>query len=254
MRVAIVSGRYPSTRFDSSVNHKLYADTFGYTYIHCNWPTKAKNPYLNKIYYVLAYLELFDYVIWIDDDAFFFDFDSDIMQYAPVNEKFISFCKSPSYKSLKTYLSSGQFIVKSKELSRQFFLDILKQDLNKIKAWWTNDLGYFSNGDQDIIVYLLLTNNNYIGKCVLFDYKKFNSRFENISTEDIHKPLILHFTGKPNIKWNNYLKLQAEQNLMPSLVKNSILSEFGLPIWQPKQKKSIKKRLKHFIKKVLKWS
>lgn len=254
MNVGVISGRYPITEFDSSINHKLYADTYGYTYIHCNWPTQAKNPYLNKIYYVLAYLELFDYVIWIDDDAFFFDFDTDIMQYAPQDQKFISFCKSPSYKPLKTYLSSGQFIVKSNALSKQFFQDILKQDLNKIKTWWTDDLGYFSNGDQDIMVYLLLINNNYIGKCQLFDYQKFNSRFENVFLEDIHKPLVLHFTGKPNIKQENYLRLQIEYKLMPSLVENTILAKFGLPIWQPKQKISYKRRLKQYLKQVLKWS
>ena len=72
--VAIISGRFPQTTFNSSVNHKLYADTFGYDYIHCNWPTKAKNVYLNKIYYILQYIKKYDYIVWIDDDAFFFDF------------------------------------------------------------------------------------------------------------------------------------------------------------------------------------
>lgn len=252
--VAIVSGRYPITRFDSSVNHKLYADTYNYTYINCNWPTKAKNPYLNKIHYILTYIDLFDYIIWIDDDAFFFDFDRDIMTYAPKEDAFISFCKSPDFKSLKTYLSSGQFIVKCNATAKQFFIDILHQDLDSIKKWWTDDLGYFTNGDQDIMVYLLLTNSKYINKSNLYNYKEFNSRFENVSKEDVHKPLILHFTGKPNIKWNNYLKLQSEFKLMPSLVDDSILSKFGLPVWKPKTKKSFKKTIKQTVKRVLRWS
>lgn len=254
MRIGVISGRYPITEFDSSVNHKLYADTYGYTYIHCNWPTKAKNPYLNKIYYILTYLDLFDYIIWIDDDAFFFDFEKDIMTYAPKEEKFISFCKSPNFKDLKTYLSSGQFIVKSNDISKQFFKDILNQDLIKIKNWWNKDLGYFTNGDQDIMVYLLLTDQKYLNKCDLYDYKKFNSRFENVYQEDIHKPLILHFTGKPHIKRDNYTKLQSKLKLRASLVDNSMLSEYGLPVWRPKQKKGFKKRLKQYLKKVLKWS
>jgi len=252
--VAIISGRYPITEFDSAVNHKLYADTYGYTYIHCNWPSKAKNPYLNKIHYILAYIDLFDYIIWIDDDAFFYDFSQDIMQYAPKEDAFISFCKSPDFKPLKTYLSSGQFIVRSNTLAKGFFQDILKEDLNKIKDWWTQDLGYFTNGDQDIMVYLLLDNDKYKDKSDLYNYKNFNSRFENIYIEDIHKPLILHFTGKPHIKWENYIKLQSDYKLMPSLIDNAILSEFGLPVWRPKVKKNFITRIKQAVKKVLRWS
>lgn len=250
-KVAIVSGRFPATKFDSPINHKLYADTYGYTYINCNWPSKAKNPYLNKIYYVLAYLDFFDFIIWIDDDAFFFDFDQDIMQYAPVGENFISFCKSPDFKPLKTYLSSGQFIVKSGAQAKAFFLDILNQDLRKIKNWWTEDLGYFTNGDQDIIVYLLLTHLKYKEKGDYHNYKKFNSRFENLYLEDIHKPLILHFTGKPPIKWANYLKVQSKYKLMPSLVDDAVLVKFDLPVWSKTKKQGLKKSLKQFFKKRL---
>ncbi|WP_336127220.1 hypothetical protein [Mesoflavibacter sp. CH_XMU1422-2] len=246
MKVVIISGRYPETTFDSSVNHKLYADKFGYTYIHCNWPTKAKNLYLNKIYYLLAYFDFFDYLIWIDDDAFFFDFDKDVMDYKPKNNAFISLCKSPTFKTLKTPFSSGQFILQCNSLSKDFLKCVINQNLQEVKSWWQSELGYFTNGDQDAMVYLLHTQQKFINGLDLHDYKTFNSRFENLEQTDVHQPLILHFTGKPEIKIKNYNLTQKKLNLTSSLVPVNYLKEYTLP--KKSRKKLFYKRLLIFLK------
>ena len=230
MNVCIISGRYPLTNFESYINHKIYADKFGYSYIHCNWPTARSNHYFNKVVYVLSYLEFFDYIVWIDDDAFFFDFEKDIMQFAPRNDSFISFCKSPSHKELKTFLSSGQFIVKCNELSKRFFKSVLNTELTEVEKWWKEDLGYFTNGDQDIIIYLLLQNEDYKHKMDLYDYKSFNSRCENLFEVDPHKPFILHFTGRGKTKAENYKLVQQKLNLHPSLVSNLMLGTYNVKI------------------------
>jgi len=228
MSTCIISGRFPITEFEANVNHKIYADTYDYSYIHCNWPTTLKNVYLNKIAYILHYIDRYDYIVWIDDDAFFFDFEKDIMDYAPKNDSFISLCESPSFKDLKTYFSSGQFIVKSSDLSKRFFKDVLSTELSVVKKWWTDELGYFTNGDQDIMIYLLLENEQYKGKLDLFDYKCFNSRRENLFQIDVHKPLVLHFTGRGPEKRKNYIETQIKCNLHRSLVSNSILEKYGI--------------------------
>ncbi|MDT0557339.1 hypothetical protein RM697_01685 [Ichthyenterobacterium sp. W332] len=246
MKVCVISGRHPKTKFESSINHKIYAEKHQYSYIHCDFPTKAKNPYFNKIYYILSYLDLFEYIIWIDDDAFFLNFDKDIMDYLPTGNNFISFCKSPDFKKLKTYLSSGQFILKSNKLSKSFLNDVLKVNLKDVKKWWYDDLGYFSNGDQDAIIFLLKTNTDYNNKYMLFNYKEFNSRPENLFGIDTHKPLILHFTGKPNIKKKKYLKVQTEYKLSPSLVQEKYLKDYKII----PNKKNRKKKL---VSKLYKW-
>ena len=254
MKVCIVSGRYPATGFDSAINHKMYAEQYGYTYAHCNWPTKADSPYLNKIHYIQEYFDLFDYIIWIDDDAFFYDFGKDIMQYAPTEDNFISFCKSPSYKELKTYLSSGQFIIKCDSVGKKFLNLVLNQSLKEVKKWWKEELGYFSNGDQDIIIYLLLIDNSFKGKFKLYDYKCFNSRAENVFDIEVHKPLILHFTGKPKVKIASYLKIQKKCTLSPALVPKELQKHYMI-INSIKNHSNFKKlllRLKRGINKFLK--
>ncbi|WP_375234790.1 hypothetical protein [Winogradskyella sp.] len=143
MKVCIISGRHPITEFDSATNHRLYADFHGYNYIHCNFPTKAFNPYFNKIYYILYYIDFFDYLIWIDVDAFFIDFSKDIMQFAPKDNKFLSACRSPDFKELKTFLSSGQLILKCNNIAKEFLKKVITIDLKIVKEWWFDELGFF---------------------------------------------------------------------------------------------------------------
>ncbi|TXG38865.1 putative nucleotide-diphospho-sugar transferase [Seonamhaeicola maritimus] len=248
MKVCILSGRYPGTQFESTINHKLYADKYSYSYIHCNYPTKAKNPYLNKIHYILSYIDLFDYIVWIDDDAFFLDFENDIMQYLPDENVFMSICRSPTFKKIKTFFSSGQFILRCNKKSKRFLEDALEVNLVEVKSWWTKDLGYFSNGDQDIFIYLFLTQEIYMKKYKLFDYKAFNSRYENLFEKDIHKPLIIHFTGVPKIKKYNYIKTQQKLNLHASLVPLGWLENYKLHM------RNSNFRLKKWrLKKLIKW-
>ncbi|WP_242131697.1 glycosyltransferase family 77 protein [Aestuariivivens marinum] len=259
MQVCIISGRYPATTFSSAINHKVYADLFGYTYIHCNYPTKTRNPYFNKINYILQYIDLYDYMVWIDDDAFFVDFNKDIMLFAPQENHFISLCKSPSFKTLKTYLSSGQFILKCNTISKQFLSEALSLDLGLVKSWWRKELGYFTNGDQDAIIYLLHERQVYKNRYMLHDYKAFNSRCENLFEKDIHKPFIIHFTGRGPTKQKNLLNTQKRLNLHASLVPNSILKEYGIDIKEIYDYKNdkvsfrlilakVKKRLKKWLK------
>lgn len=257
MTTCIISGRFPETEFKSYINHKAYADIFGYSYVHCNWPTYLKNNYFNKIIYILTYLDFFDNIIWIDDDAFFFDFEKDIMDYAPKNNSFISLCKSPSHKELKTVFSSGQFILKSNELSKRFLKDVLNTNLNLVRDWWKDELGYFSNGDQDCMLYLLLENENYKSRMDLYDYKCFNSRWENVFSVDVHKPLILHFTGRGKTKQRNYIKAQNSLNLHPSLVSNTILKSYNIKVYDNYKvecEEVFKKTfLSKLIRKISKW-
>lgn len=247
MKVCILSGRYPATSFNSAINHRIYADRHNYVYIHCNWPNKIKNPYLNKVYYILEYIDFFDYIFWIDDDAFFWDLEKDILDYANEGEICFSFCSSPTYKELKTYLSSGQFLIKSNDISKSFLNDVLKTNIEEVKNWWSSDLGFFSNGDQDIMIYLFHTSDKYKNTYKLYDYKFFNSRVENLYNIDKHHPFILHFTGKKDIKTQNYIKVAKDFDLHTSLVAKEILEQYPL-VAEPNRRKKNK-----FIRRLKKW-
>src|SRR4051794_22377744 len=171
--ICVVSGRYPASSFDSYVNHRVYCDRHGYTYVYCNWPTRARNPYFNKLEYLRHYYRHFEFLFWIDDDAFFMDLDKSLEQYLPSSDQFLSICASPDYKKIHTYVSSGQFALRCSDVGRTFLDDVTRVDLDAVKRWWQPELGFFSNGDQDAMVYLLRTKPEYADGYVRHHYKLF---------------------------------------------------------------------------------
>ncbi|WP_375234791.1 hypothetical protein [Winogradskyella sp.] len=77
-----------------------------------------------------------------------------------------------------------------------------------------------------------MEDDKFKDKYRLYDYKNFNSRFENIEDLDVHKPLVLHFTGRGKRKQSHYKQSQKLLNMHPSLVENSILIKYGIEINQ----------------------
>src|SRR5690606_12215220 len=134
-KVCVVSGRYPLTPFESYINHKAYCDHHGYSYIHCNWPTGSRNPYFNKVRYLKAYVLHFDYLFWIEDDAFFLDFETPLDFLFPKSDEFLSICLGPDFKNIKTFISSGQFLLKCDEVGKSFINALEEVDLKMVSTW-----------------------------------------------------------------------------------------------------------------------
>jgi hypothetical protein len=109
-------------RFKSFVNHKLFADVNGANYV-CSFMLRREgmNPYLRKIEIIQAALGADEWVFWLDDDAYFTDFSWRLIPYI---ERFAKFdfviCKSPVNQGAWTFVSSGQFFLKSTRRSAQF--------------------------------------------------------------------------------------------------------------------------------------
>ncbi len=216
--VLVVSGRYPATSFESAANHRAYCGEHGYTYVHCNWPTGQPIPYLNKIEYVLYLFDRFDWVFWIDDDAFFLDPSRSLDHLTPPAGKFLSICASPTYKPLFTPISSGQFLIRTTDVARRFLTTVRDADLAVVRDWWTDDLGFFTGGDQDAMVHAMSTVPEFGDGIEVFDYAEFNSRIDDVAAG---RPVfLLHFTGEQWIKrrdWKRAAKLTGRgPELLPS--------------------------------------
>ena len=80
MRLGIVSGGRPP-RYRSYINHGVYALKHGHTYIRnlTSYPN-LQTPNFHKLHAVADALPAFDWVLWLDDDAFFTDFERDIAE------------------------------------------------------------------------------------------------------------------------------------------------------------------------------
>ena len=201
LRIGILSGYYPGARFNSALNHRLYAHRHGYHYIFDSGPRFDPRTYMRKLEAVQEYLDLFDWLFWIDDDAYFTNFETPLETFikASPDAEFIV-CKSPSTKEIFTKISSGQFFLKNTPRTKQFVTDALQVDLKQVKNWWHKGLGMFTKGDQDALVYLTETVHRYQQPFMqILDHNTFNNRdFEYQKSLDEH--FLVHFTGSNKMR------------------------------------------------------
>ena len=197
LKIGILSGYYPGTRFNSQVNHRIYASHHGYYYIFDSSPRFDKRKYIRKLEAVLEYLPLFDWIFWIDDDAYVTDINKQLESFidlAPESDLIV--CKSPSTKEIFTKISSGQFLIRNTPKAIDFINKVINTEFETVKKWWTKEMGLFTKGDQDLMVYLLETDPEFSEDfSAIIDHNYFNNRNYEFS-EKIDEHFLVHFTGK----------------------------------------------------------
>lgn len=219
-RVGIIS-YCDRLRTNAHVNHEVYARVHGYTYIFdiapVSEPPQHKKFFL-KIEKIRKFLPLFDWVFWIDDDAFFMGRKTKLTSFI---ERFpdstLIFCASPRVSDNWTWMSSGSMFIKNSPLGRQLIDAVMETDLQEVKSWWDADrFGMWTGGDQDAIVYQLMTNPLFQqeGFYARLEPREFNSRpwhFVNGAFENF----LLHFTG--NDKGRQALEFARKWDLSDAL-------------------------------------
>lgn len=167
-----------------------YAKLFGYDFIFDTefYPDKEYKPGWNKIQFILKYINNYDYVMWIDDDAGFIKFDN-------IEEKLKDFIKSN--KSLfickdLNGINSGVMIFKNNEFTK-FMLNTIWKNRHLYK---TNNHGHPGVMEQPAIIDMcnLYYNDVFIGDGKIFNaYDKIclNSPINN----RINESIILHIAN-----------------------------------------------------------
>ena len=219
-RIGIIS-YCDKVRTFATINHQFYADLHNYTYIYDIAPTK-NGVFKNKVEKILKFLDLFDWVFWIDDDAFFTQYKTPLETFleevSDTGHELI-FCNSPVNPSGGwTHISSGNFFIKNTSKNKEWLRQVLKGDLRKIEKHWDEERnGLFTNGDQDIMVDLLQNNKlfNRSGYCKIVDYTKFNTRPYHVKKKP-SEHFLVHFTG--NEKFQQSLDFAKSFGLSPALI------------------------------------
>jgi hypothetical protein len=178
------------------VNHQYYSDHHpNYTYIFDISPTN-NGIFKNKLEKLRKLLPLFDYIFWIDDDAFFMQQNIKLEDLISPNHD-LTFCSSPKNNGAWTYLSSGNFFLKNTDKVKRFLDDCIALDVQTAKNNWDEEkFGAFTNGDQDLMVYLLHFDDRYKENFhITLPFEKFNTRpFHFTKSHDEH--FLVHFTGE----------------------------------------------------------
>lgn len=197
--IAIISYFDKNPRTLAHYNHEAYARKNGYTYIFDKAPT-TRSGFFAKIEKILKFLDHFDYVFWIDDDAFFMQKNKKLESFideAPDAD--LIFCKSPVNPSGGwTYFSSGNFFIKNTDAVKKYFKDVMKVNLKVAEKHWDYEKhGMFTHGDQDAMIHVIKSRPKVYREGSFFirlPFEKFNSRpyhFERSASDQF----IVHFAG-----------------------------------------------------------
>jgi hypothetical protein len=180
MQICIVSGT-TNRRFRSDINHRIYADLHGYDYVFDTGPVSTlQNAYFLKIQAMQRVLHQYDWVFWIDDDAFFTNFDRRLESFVEgiQRESFLLICQGLvlNRRGQFAFLNSGVFLLKNCGESTRFLELVNRVPLTAVKAWWNaRKFGVFTSGDQDAITYVL-HEHSLISKTSMLPYNAFNNR------------------------------------------------------------------------------
>lgn len=203
-------------RTNAHLNHARYATQHGHSYLFDISPTQHTHFYA-KVEKIKKLLLLTDWLFWIDDDAYFIDFDKDIADYIDESKELI-FCASPKDSGIFTYLSSGNFFLKNTPAVHALLNACLSTDLEHVRSWWNpNTFGKFTNGDQDALVYQMHQHPDWNGKeekWTIHPFSEFNSRPRHfLQYPDNH--FLVHFVG--NKKHRQVLQFAKDMNLAEDL-------------------------------------
>lgn len=179
MDLLILSGS-SRVRTAAGANHRVYADRWGLDSVFDTTPAAVPSIYLHKVKTVRRFLPHHEWLFWIDDDAFFTQLDIDVRSFlSDAGEHDLLFCASPvNPRGGWTWMSAGQFFIRRTPAMLELLDAVLDTDLAEVRPWWRPDeLGLFTDGDQDAFVYQLLRDDSpWAGSFARLPWEGFNSR------------------------------------------------------------------------------
>jgi len=257
MKICIVSGG-TRLRLPSPVNHKVYADIHHLDYrLECGSNGRLKNPYYFKLDVIARLLPDYEWVFWIDDDAFFTDFSTDPREYCRVQpEKAFIVLADGRVRPGEgcTRINSGVILMRNCPEAQTFLRLCLDTEIATVRAWWVpSEHGMFTNSDQDTLLYRLLyaEASDFF---VIVPHLNLNARPYHYAKE-LTEHFICHFPGLPN-KVNAIRQFGDRFGVGLTLVPPSLLKEYGYArvidddfILQPRRPfmERIKRRLNRFL-------
>jgi hypothetical protein len=177
--LAIVSGGWP-LRYRSGANHALYADVMGLIHhLDNTYYKRLQTPSFHKLAAILRVLDRHDWVMWMDDDAFFMDFEQDVRQFVewvPADTIFVA-CRSPVTATGDwTFLNAGVFFVRNCDQGRRLLEQAFSTPrADVIAAWRPQVYGFLTSGDQANLIHVL--HRDYLTThIILHDWSAFNAR------------------------------------------------------------------------------
>ncbi|MFZ5669667.1 MAG: hypothetical protein ACOY4K_09235 [Pseudomonadota bacterium] len=241
VNLAIVSGGYP-TRYRSHINHDLYARIHGLPfYLDSTRYEGLQTPHFHKIRAVLRVLDRHDWVLWMDDDGFFMDFEQDVRRFVGdvPDEVFFVACRSPvNPQGDWTFLSAGTFFIRNCAEGVRFLDEAFRTPKAVVNAQWRPEtFGRLTPGEQAHLIHVL-HRDGLLSRVILHDWPAFNARpyhWTPGAPPDLHP--VVHFPGVVGDRAQAIAAFGARFGMDDSLSPPALLDRYGAaaeaPITRP---------------------
>lgn len=228
MDLCIVSGG-THLRLPSAINHKIYAEIHSADYrLECGSVKTLNSRFYFKLDAVHRILPRYDWVLWLDDDAFFTDFSIDIRDLCRSlpDDVWLALADGRVQSGgAWTQINSGVVLVRNCADSLDFLRLCLATEIATVREWWNPlEHGMFTNGDQDTLLYRILgrADRRRFG---ILSHLDLNAREYHYSSS-LNEHFICHFPGLPD-KVNAIRKYGERFGVGPALVPPHLLKEHG---------------------------
>ncbi len=195
-KTIIISGA-DSYRYDAHINHQKYAEAQGINY-KFHKSDNLPNPFFTKCYAILdSFSKGYEYVLWIDDDAFFIDLNWDCTSIFKQYDKDVIVTQGrTNKKSGITLFNNGVMFIRKTPNMVDLFTSIPKTPWEEMEANWKSNWGPCQGNDQPRMIYL--TQTKYPDTVQILAYPGFNAHeitFKQRKKFLDTKPPIAHITG-----------------------------------------------------------
>jgi hypothetical protein len=153
-KTIIISGA-DSYRYNAHENHQQYADLHGIAYkFHLS--NGLQNPFFTKCYAILdSFKNGYEYVIWIDDDAFFINPDWECTNiFNQHNADVVVTQGRTNKRSGTTFFNNGIMFIRKTNNMQDLFSSIPDVPWNEMKSNWKSEWGPCEGNDQPRMIYL----------------------------------------------------------------------------------------------------
>lgn len=265
LRICIVSGA-DQIRSRSYINHAIYARLHGMDFrLECGVGENISNKFFYKTSIISRVLPLYDWIVWMDDDTYFTDFTRDnlrrFIEEAERDEKFLVVAEGPlEPNGFWSYVNTGVMCIKNSQEARDLFGKMSEEVLQEVADWWDpKKHGTFTNSDQDITIWWLLTSA-VEDRVSIVDHRELNSR-GHYYTSSLEDAFVMHFCGYPD-KEIGAIDFGRRFGLGQELVPENLLDKYSVrtrdPMSRPeqyvrRQAWHLRGRLKPYLKPIRDW-
>lgn len=167
--------------------------------LECGLDRGITNKFFYKTSIIRRVLPQYEWIIWIDDDAYFTDFERDnlnqFMDEAEAEDKFLVIANGPTEPNgFWSVINTGVVLLRNDPRTLQLLGLMEKSDLVEVRKWWREDEhGVFTNGDQDQMLWALDTSGLMDGARIV-DHRELNSR-GHYYHDSLQDAFVMHFCG-----------------------------------------------------------